>query len=430
MVNMPATSVPTKSPSETLCVTDGGDDMQRRCRYQAMYAALASLGIFDERLGVEEVFCEHHEDTLIKRKDGTFVGVQVKTRVPGRDLFKAGDEQVMHSIERFVAQEVEYPGHYSRFVLATNYAFWSEKENGSNLWHLLELARDARAERPSKVPTVLSAYLKKLVKRMGAKRGATIDGDTILRVLSKVEIEDSLPKFDDMDYRLARKIPDVYKVSGAGIDDLVGTAKALISRMFDAAALHRDSSQRLYFALCEDPAKARVDDIIEGKRITREVVEQVLNEHLSQEALLSSRNKVSVVDLPRGMTTLSAKMSRGKISSDDIEDAKDHKFSAEKYLDAWIYKYSPEEADKRYDQMSVIVRNECREAYDLAFTNERPFGLEMLKDVRQRLRNRLANEPNLFFGCTYEHLLGIAGILAELCDVWWSERFDIQSEAT
>jgi hypothetical protein len=122
------------------------------------------------------------------------------------------------------------------------------------------------------------------------------------------------------------------------------------------------------------------------------------------------------------------KMAKGKISAANIYRAKDHKYSAHALFDSWIYKYGPQRADERYQQLKVIIGNECQEAYDSVFKPDLPFGHDMLQVVRERIRNRHADESASFFGCKYEHLLGVAGILTELCDVWWSESFEISED--
>lgn len=76
---------PDVTPANTLDTKDPGDDVQRRFRYQAAYAAILSLALLDENSEFEEVFCEH----------------------------------LTHALKRFVEQTLEFPHHYSRFVLAT-----------------------------------------------------------------------------------------------------------------------------------------------------------------------------------------------------------------------------------------------------------------------------------------------------------------------
>ena len=421
------TKNPRIAPDKTLSATDPGDETQRRYRYQAVYAAIICLDLLDEESEFEDIFCEQHEDTLVKKKDGTFIGIQVKTRAPGRELFKSNDESVMKSLKRFVELSVEYPNQFSRFVLATNYAFWSERKNSSNLRYILNLAKEAVETSSPQLTRSLSGYIKKLSKKMGPN--VSVTSDMILNVLYQVELQDDLPKFDDVESRLAiHHIPSFYDVGEAGYDDLLRAAKALINKMFEAGALQHVSAKQMYFALCSNPAQARTDAIIDGKRITKQTVEEVLTESLFANTLLSTKNKIEVADLPPGITTLALKMAAGKVSARNIRRIIDFKYSVEKLLNSWIYKYSPKKANRYYEQLSLIVGNECEEAYDLVQTENNPFGQEMLNKVRQRLRRRLVNDPHLFFGCEYEHLLGIIAILTEQCEVWWSEEFTIPGD--
>ncbi len=123
-------------------------------------------------------------------------------------------------------------------------------------------------------------------------------------------------------------------------------------------------------------------------------------------------------------------MAAGDVSAQNIRAAKDHKHSAEALLIEWRYKHGASDANRKFDQLKLIVGNECREVYDQVFSEDDSFGQKMLIEIRNRLRNRITREPNLFFGCTYEHLLGIAGILTEMCEVWWSQEFEIPSEVS
>ncbi|MGB0385149.1 MAG: dsDNA nuclease domain-containing protein [Ardenticatenaceae bacterium] len=415
------------TPDKSLSATDPGDDTQRRYRYQAVYAAIICLDLLDEESEFEEIFCELHEDTLVKKKDGTFIGIQVKTRVPGRELFKSNDKSVIKSLKRFVELSVEYPNHFSRFVLATNYAFWSEEKKSSNLRYLLKLAKEAVETNSNQLTRPLPGYIKKLIKKIDLGPNVSVTSDMILNVLCRVELQDDLPKFDDVESRLANQILSFYDVGEAGYDDLLRATKALINKMFEAAALQHVSAKQMYFALYSDPAQARTDAIIDGKRITKQSVEDILTESLFGNTLLSTKNKIEVADLPQGITTLALKMAAGKVSARNIRRIIDFKYSAQILINRWIYK-SPRKANRHYKQLMLIVGNECEEAYDLVQTENKPFGQEMLNEVRQRLRRRLANDPHLFFGCEYEHLLGIVAILTEQCEVWWSEEFTIPGD--
>jgi len=411
-----------------LNTADTGDDTQRRFRYQAAYAAIISLDLLSPISEFEEVFCEHHEDILVRKKDNSFIGIQVKTRKSGRDLFKANDPEIIHSLKRFVEQCIQYPNQYSRFVLATNYAFWAEKKNSQNLNHLLQLAQASCNTQPQLNPCI-TGYVKRIVGEIAPALKIQATLDIVLGVLSKTRLEHGLPKFDDIELALIKRIPESYQHNGVGFDDLLKASRTLVTKMFEAASLAHTSPRNGYFSLLSNPTQAAVDMVIEGKRITRDKMHSILIELLSVETLLTTLTPVSVSDLPRGMRTMELKMAKGKVSAENIRRSKDHKYSADILFDSWIYKYGVDRAIAHYKQLSVIVANECQEAYDELSRKRELFGQDMLIAVRERLRARHTNEPVSFFGCKYEHVLGVMGILTELCDVWWSEKFEIPEEA-
>ena len=90
-----------------------------------------------------------------------------------------------------------------------------------------------------------------------------------------------------------------------------------------------------------------------------------------------------------------------------------------------MYKLGPDESDALYNQVRLIVQTECQESYDENFKLDKEFGIEMLKDVRKRIRDRVSQEKDKFKGLSYEHVMGVASILTEECTVWWSEKFDL-----
>jgi hypothetical protein len=89
------------SPDTELSSGDRGDDVQRRFRYQSAYAAQLSLELLTEETEYSDLYCEQHEDVLLKRNDGRFNAFQVKTREIERGPFKTGDEEILKSLKRF-----------------------------------------------------------------------------------------------------------------------------------------------------------------------------------------------------------------------------------------------------------------------------------------------------------------------------------------
>lgn len=407
------------TPESVLNNTDTGDDTQRRFRYQAAYTAILSLNLLNEESEFNEIFCEHQEDILIKLKDGTFKGIQVKTRKEGLEPFKATEPEIIKALEKFFQLEKIFPNCFSRFVLATNYGFWHVRKNGSNLHHILKLAQDPEYLRKTSSKNHLTSYVKKFINIPG------IQEDHVLRVLEKTRIQENLPKFDEIELSLIREIARLPGMEEYGYDVLQQAAKSLIDAMTQAASLVYDCSIKYYLALLDDPEHGKQNAIIDGKRISKEIVQCTLHKSATSVALLRAYDPVPLSALPRGMRKMELKMAAGRIPVSDIHLAMDHKFSTEYLLDQWLHKYGENEANKRYEHLRMIVQTECQEAYDSTKNDDGPFGEKMMAEVRHRLRKRHSQDKNSLFRCNYEHLSGFSGILTEDCTLWWSKSFKI-----
>lgn len=410
------------TPDQVLSESDPGDDTQRRFRYQAAYAAMLSLliesneSVQDKLLcDVEELFCEHHDDILLKCQDQTYIAVQVKTRKAGLTPFKATDVQIQSAVNKFVKMEEQFPNSFTRFIIATNSGYWKGKKNESNLPYILELVKNEGEARSDKS---VQKFIRNIPKEYN------IISDLVIRVLQKVELKDDLPSFDYIENILAVEIGNLPDMSGKRLNELKKAAKLLTNAMFRAASLNHESPLQNYFAFCKNPAKEKTDAIIESKRITREKIHVALEAAVTDEALLRTWHHVPISELPKGLKKLELKMAAGGISKSNIDLAKDHKYSADHLLLEWFYK-NRVMADQRYGHLRTIVRTECNEAHDLVERERGLYGQDMLSEIRKRLRSRCSEEKNSMFGCMYEHLLGIAGILTEECEIWWSEVFNI-----
>ncbi len=114
-------------PDRSVDTTDPGDDTLRRYRYQAGRAAMLGLATLDENSDIIEIFCEHYEDVLLRRRDGRFDGEQVKTRGDDLSPLKAGAAPIQTALQRFITLDTRFPGRFRRFVLSTNVGFWRER---------------------------------------------------------------------------------------------------------------------------------------------------------------------------------------------------------------------------------------------------------------------------------------------------------------
>jgi hypothetical protein len=299
-------------------------------------------------------------------------------------------------------------------------------------------------------PPVVANYLKKIFpppkkprvrKHKSADDGSPTDADRLAayqaeetrwnevtklgRAVLKMLRLDKLPGLADARVVLVHMLPKCALVGDRLHSELSAIADALIEEMLKAGSITHDSIRDRYLIVFDKPDEIAASEKISGKCVNCERLQLVLSNCLTRQPTLTTNAPVSVADLPSGLTTMEAKMAAGAISIGNIDLAKDLKASTESLLVGWLYREGKGLADRRYQHLRTLVRSESQEAFDLAFRDDASFGPAMLSDLRTRLRRRYGEDPGSFFGCAYEHLMGMAGILTEDCTLWWSKPFEI-----
>jgi hypothetical protein len=177
----PVSALLPPDPLKTVSSVDRGDDMQRRVYYQAAYLALLALALLVDKTELEELYCEHLEDGLLRRTDGKCIGCQVKTRELHLGPFRAGDEVIRSALIRFAILDKNFPGVFLRFVIATNCGFWQGEENASNLPHVVRLARRREDEPRTRISVPIRAFIRDIAQK------AKVTSASVLSMLRRVE---------------------------------------------------------------------------------------------------------------------------------------------------------------------------------------------------------------------------------------------------
>jgi hypothetical protein len=400
------------TPLKSLNIGDKGDETLHRYRYQAACAALFSLDLFDADSEFEELFCEQYEDILILLKDSTFIGIQVKTREPKLGPFSFGDVEVQDSFKRFVELDAQFPGKFSRYIICSNCDFWGKRKDSTNPTYCLDEIRE-------KTHFNMDFIIIEKIGKIAEITKAT--PEFVLNVLKKVRLQRTMDLYD-YEEKLTKNVSLIVGKEKT-YDVIYGVALALLNTMLRKSSLPHDSPKTAFLEFLQNPRTVKIESTINDKRVTKKEIETIIANSLIS-TTLRTVNPIALSNLPKGMKKLELKMAKGGMSALDIDNEKDLKYSAERLLTDWFHRNGPDEAESRYEHLSVIVRNECMEALDLLKNSTPVFGTEMLNEVRRRLRMRHNNNvANMYQDCTYEHLLGIAGILTEECKVWWSEKF-------
>ena len=261
------------SPANAVPHEDAGAETGYRFGYQDAWAATLACALLEEAAAFTELFCEHHEDILLKQVDGQYQGIQVKTRQLAGAAWKTEDEEVIKSLGRFVLLDAQFPKQFAKFVFATNHFFFETSKSGKNLPHVL--AESRKAGGLASAPPFLRQLAEDLARQTNRR------AEEVLGTLKKTESTAGLPKLDDSRKTLRESIVRVYRPAQKAIPRAIEKAASqLVAAVRAASSLEHRDSLPAYLCFLKDAEGEERRRRIEGKRFTAERVRQVLQEAL------------------------------------------------------------------------------------------------------------------------------------------------------
>jgi hypothetical protein len=414
------THVIDKLPDNTLDMEDPGDRTQNRFRFQAAYAADLAVHLLDVKSDIDEIYCEQYEDVLAKLRTGHYAGVQVKTREKSLGPFKFGDDEILQSLKRFIKHELRFPSLFFRYVICSNCGFLQET-SGNSLSKCVDLVKKYHGSKKCLSELNFSDKIEKL------SRLANCSEKVVFSVLNKVYLT-TWADLDNYETILAGDIAVVTGIQHESVQMLNQMAKDLIALTLRAAAASRPNTLTTpsYYVLLDDPQQATLNAVLQDKRITKSVVQDCLNQCQQSKIFLQSIKPRPIPLSPMGTEIMEVKLTAGGIDASNIELMKDLNWSSQRLFIQWLFRRGREEAERHADHLSILVRSDCQEVHDSVYRNDAQYGQQMLQGVRRKLDETYETLKSQYSEINRLHLVGIAGILTEECDVWWSERFPIQ----
>lgn len=397
-------------PHLVLAEGDPGDDTASRYRFQWTWAAIVCCMLFDESQGVEEVFCEHHEDVLLKHRDGSFTGHQVKTRGEDQPPWKASDEAVLNACARFAKLENEFPGRFRKFCFLTNHQL-QYSSNGQDLSHVLISISEANTI--EELPFTVRKWLSRVAKC------AEVTDEVTFLALAKTAAIANLPKLRDATVRLIDTIAQCWPPAADCSHSAVRRAAyALIDECGRASSLDRGQLLPAYLVAVLDEAS----DIalrIGSKRMTLERVEALLLQGRDDMAILECEPSQQTAPGLGSTELLQKKLDTGGFSAVSRNSAEDLRDKADYLGIKWTKQHGNTKGLARYGHVRSIVLSDAGRAFDVTQNEEDSFGPSMREELRRSLRAR-RDSGDEFFDATDDHLEGIAFSLTAQCKVVWS----------
>lgn len=405
------TDVTRPEPDTVAATGDPGDETARRYRYQWTYAAIICCMLLDDSENVSEVFCEHHEDILIKHSDGTYSGLQIKTRGSDQGVWKTNDEAIKLSCVRFAKLERDFPNQFKAFRFLTNHPL-HVAGNGQDFRHVLEVIKEA--DSVDQLVGKVASFIKSVAST------AQCSEEIAFFALSKADASDDLPKLVDIEVRLIDTLTGVWERASDCSYTLVRQAASfLASTCGGASSLAHQDILPAYLPVTANPEAGELSARLAGKRIDLSRLLEVLNNGLNTQATLEGEISTCIEPGTGELDLLQQKLDAGGFSAVSCNSAQDLRDKADYLGLSWIKKHGREKGLQRYNHVRSIVLRDAARAFEDTKSETQKFGFQMLNELSSRFRQRQTDGDQLF-GCSNEHLEGFSYSLTSQCKVCWS----------
>jgi len=404
------THAPGPNPENSISCDDPGDATANRYRFQWTWAAIMCCSLLLDDQDIEEIFCEHHEDVLLKHRDGSFTGHQVKTRGNDQPVWKSTDEAVRNSCARFARLEHQYPERFRSYSFLTNHPL-HRASNSTDICHVL------RSIQAASTCNELSAPILRWLQRVASDADVPIE--FAFRAMSKSVANADLPKLRDAVMRLISTLCGCWApASECSHGAVERAALSLIDECSRASSLFHEQLLPAYMVTNVNRTE-EVAACIEGKRMTLARITHVLEAGRDGQATLDGDPNQHVPPGEGSTDLLRIKLDCGGFSAVSRNSAEDLRDKADYLGIKWTQQFGHVRGLERYNHILSLVWSDASRAFDASRTEVDHFGPAMRERFRQLVRVRRRNGDQLF-DCTDDHLEGFAFSLTSQCKLSWS----------
>ncbi len=399
-------------------LSDPGDEVLRKFRYQHAYGVVLSVGITTGKLDYTALWCEQHEDFLAETADGLFDAYQIKTRKSELGEWELNDEAFWKSIARFVKLDLAYPGkiRYFRFVSNTHFSDSAAKDREYLSPRKLLIGIQSVAQWEN-----LEGEVKKGFELLRDK--LKVEATDLFSMLCRLDIILGLTERAFEDELAQRHIATLAECESMSVSSLARVREAMIARIAEASSLIADDPSRDWVGLT---CKLDEEPFLLAKRVTAEdIILTIRDARDPVFHFLPDLASLQLVGTSDRLDTLQKKMFRGGLAV-HYEMMRRRALTAEQEL--LDLSTRPNDGEAICSQIENVVFAECDDANLRASQTGDLYGPMMLIDVQDRLKRISETEPARVHRQSYDLLVGVAGLLTSECKVWWSETFEVGVE--
>ena len=389
-----------QTPENTLDRSDPGDDVQMRFRYQHAYGVILLV-------------------RAASGNDSKFDSYQIKTREAGQPSWRTTDDALEKSLKKFVEQDTLFPNQIDQFHFVTNHTYLRTTIQGQLTkspicvkYAVDNVAQFGELDKP------FASFIQACADSFNKTSEQVFD---VLRRLRFAK-GPSLADFDDV---IAHThLPSVSSCASLPPARLDAIRDELIQKVFAASSLQvRDPSKHWCCIAGEDALNPR----LRAKRITVQDVLGLISEHNGPPFRFAPADRSINLTSSSDLNPLEKKAIKGGLMA-YLPTFRRLALSAEQHL-LEMANRKEKEIEDILNQLHGVVKGECDEARLHASAGTEPYGSKMMRIVQQRLRERTTQRPATAYNQEYECLLGIAGLLTNECEVWWSPEFSLEEDA-
>ncbi len=409
------------SPDLVLDKSDPGDEVVARFDYQHSYAAINAIRLITGEGDCVQIICENHEDFLLKKSSGKFIGTQIKTRKITLPPFKAGEAQVANALGKFCLLDQKFPGCFEGFDFTTNHAFWESEKSLNNLPWLLTTLQERGGIKGLRENNPLRQFVGGIADNTG------LSPQNVAATLLRTTVRGHEAEISHIRSSVQEALCACPGVADLPYATVAAIAKALVQLAREASAKVLKGPITELFALGTDLKQAVDDQLLAGKCISKADVLAVIDQFKGGKLYedISVSTLVTPSDAPSDLVIAFRKLAKGGVEAGRVTNIEDRVRSFEALFLEWSRKYGVDEATKRYNNVLAAVQFEAAEAHASAEKGGEPYGSAMFGALANRLMARARDDRDQLHGCRPEHLIGAAGILTQQCKTWWSPKFNV-----
>ncbi len=405
------------TPIAALNDSDPGDETAKKYRYQYAYGVILWAACYRAQRDYTSLWCEQHEDFLGQVNDRLFDAYQIKTRKNG--VWQWNDAELVKGIKRFIDLDVQFPDQIRQFFFVSN-AECSDSEAVDKI-HLSPIpVLSLLGSQPyGPHPEYCERCLTDLAARTERPREA------VAKVLARVAVSLGPPESSvDAEIQM-NHLSHVDGCANLTARQLADLLLALITRVRAASSKE-----------CQDPARHYAiingrfgeDPQLRFKRIDIPAMRMYIDGLKLSRFEYLSRFTTLKFQPDRQETSILREKMTGAGLADYFDGMQRQAISTERHL-LELQAREPEAGAKLSAQLESVVLRVCSDAHLKHVNDTGDFGIAMMRDANAELKKLADTKAPEICDQPYDALLGMAGLLAEDCKVWWSKKFKLKGKS-